>query len=178
MFRVHAAAVSSTGCECLKGLLESPWETHRMRGSPNCGWQSWGQPADEVQTDLRCIFKDHQSTLHPGDHLYSACLSPEFSCHMQIDFSFPVFSVKYNSGNGPFGFVLNSVGMSSCPSSRVKDTEKPLPFQRKPNFIAGSYKQTAECAVYCQSIELWRFLIGRICFTVCRWTKCSTKKIG
>lgn len=32
-----------------------------------------------------------------------------------------------------------------------------------------------ECAVYCRSIELWRFLIGRNCSTVCRWTKCLTK---
>lgn len=55
--------------EGFKGLLESPWETHGMRGSPNCGWQTWGHPEDEVQTDLRCILTDHQHALHPGHHL-------------------------------------------------------------------------------------------------------------
>lgn len=79
-----------------------------------------------MQTDLGCILKDHQRTLHPGDHL---CL---FIPRIQLPHTnIPVFSVNYNSVNGPFGVMLNSGGMPNCPSLHVKDTEKPLSFQRK-----------------------------------------------
>lgn len=102
---VQAAAVLCTGWECLKGLRESPWETPGMRGSPNCGWRSWGHPEDEVQADLCRILKDHQHTVRPA--------STKSYRHIQIALTFPVCSVKYNPGNGPFLDVTKSVVNSS-----------------------------------------------------------------
>lgn len=85
--------------------------------------------------------------VHFTQVIISACGSSELNCHIQMGFSFPVFSVKYNSENGPFGVMLNSGVIPNCPSSHVKDTEKTLCFQRKPNFFAGSRQLIAPFTV-------------------------------
>lgn len=166
-------AVLCIGWECLKGLLESPWETHGMRGRRNCGWQSWGHPEDEVRTDLCCILKDHQHTRHPGDHL---CL---FIPWIQLP------RTKWNSLSqcstssmflkiGPLGSSLTLVVCVTLLLCMWKTQKNTLVSTGKPkDFFAGGCKQATECALHRSTIEIWKFLIGRMSSTVYRWTKCS-----